>query len=110
MQQELALTIKIVYSSSRGVSEGQTFQARTADLSDGGLRLRLMTAVAAGTELEMWVISPVQRETLVINGAVRWCQPVQGDATIHEAGVEIARRPTTDFLKWQKMAAGLAGA
>jgi hypothetical protein len=106
---EQALTIKVINSSTRSIVPGHTFQAHTADVSDNGVRVRLLTAVPVGADLEMWVISPVQQETLVVSGKVRWCLASPGDATRHQAGIEIARKPTTDFRKWQNLAASLTG-
>ncbi len=107
--QQLALTIKVIYSSTRSLSPGHTFQAHTSDISETGVQVRLLSEVSTGAELEMWVISPLQRETLVLNGTVRWCRASDDDPTLYRAGIEIARRPTTDFRKWQSMAAGLGG-
>ena len=91
---EQALTLKVINSSTRSISLGHTFQAQTRDVSDNGVRIRLLTAVPVGAEIEMWVIAAAQRETLVVGGRIRWCRALPDDATRYEAGVEISRQPT----------------
>ena len=104
------LTIKVIESSTRAIAPGHTVQAQTTDVSETGVRVRLLNAVPVGAELELWIISPVQRETLVMSGQVCWCLSAPDDATLHQAGIEISKRPTADFQKWKKLVAGLARA
>lgn len=101
--------MKVIDSSTRALAPGHTLQAQIADVSDSGVRVRLLTAVPVGAKLELWIISPVLQETLLVSGKVRWCHAAPGDATRHQAGIEIAREPTTGFLRWREMAASLTG-
>jgi c-di-GMP-binding flagellar brake protein YcgR len=104
-----ALTLKVVESTTRALAPGHTLQAHTADVSDTGVRVHLMTAVPVGAELELWVIPLQQRETLVLKGRVCWCLAEADDATRYQAGVEIAHRPAAEYQKWRELAARVNG-
>lgn len=77
-----------------------TLKCHSADLSRGGLRVRLSEAVPVGAELELWVRVASTRRNFYLTGDVRWCV---ADGERHEVGIRVTDGPGTDVRAWRKL-------
>lgn len=83
-----------------GSGERRTIRCRSADLSSGGLRVRIEDGLPVGTSVELWIKLPERERSCYLLGTVCWCAPVQTGA---EIGVEVQAGPGTDFEYWRAM-------
>ncbi len=63
------------------ITEGDSFDAETVDVSKSGLRIRITEPLEAGSRLR------VKFGTVVAFGEVRWCAQVHGGN--HDAGIHV---------------------
>ena len=78
----------------------------TADLSAGGLRLRLAEPLAAERILDLVVELSGHPRRFLLTGETRWCRPDAGGG--YEVGMLIHDGVGTDYAEWAALLGGVS--
>lgn len=83
-----------------GGEERRTLRCESADLSRGGLRIAVATAVPVGSLIEAWIKVQGEPRNFYLVGQVRWCT-AQDEGV--EIGVALKDAPGTDYKGWRRV-------
>jgi PilZ domain len=81
--------------------ERRTIKCESADLSRGGLRIVVGSAISVGAPIEAWIKIQGAPGNFYLTGTVRWCNVESPDRT--EIGVALRDAPGTDYKLWRRM-------
>ena len=100
---EVTVDVKVISATDPALNPGQTFHCRSHDISIGGLQIRLRQPLSTGTTVEMWVVSPLFQDTMILAGTVRWCSEI--DTGLYAAGIVLRAEASENIMVWRNTVA-----
>jgi hypothetical protein len=98
---EREVVVKVIASTTGAVKPGRTFRCASHDISNEGLRLKTTEPLVGDAYLEMWIVSPFMRETLILRGIVRWSREI--GPSHHAAGIELIPDSAANITAWRDL-------
>lgn len=103
-----AIFIEVVSRGSRSEADNAIMRCETVDISIGGLKLLVPSAISAGSLLNLAVPMDNWKENLELVGEAMWCRPAEGKPG-YWLGLELKDSSREDMEKWCRVVHTLSG-
>ncbi len=100
---ESVVNVTIISASNDALVPGRSFQCRSIDISMAGLQVHSEQSLDCGTKLEMWVVSPLFQDTMVLVGRVQWSRKI--DDHTYAAGIQLSVEESDNIETWRQVVA-----